>query len=66
MTVVGLAGRFGPSPSSLVTAMSADVLTGVVSVSVSLAGSGSLVPVVATVAVLLTDGPLNEASTLTT
>ena len=55
--MVGVAGGLGPSPSSLVTEMSADRLTGVVSVSLSSAGSGSLVPVVATVAVLDTEAP---------
>src|SRR5688500_5070244 len=66
MTLVGVLGGLGPSPSSLVTEMSAERTTGVVSVSLSSVGSGSLVPVVATVAVFVTEAPVKEALTLTT
>src|SRR5687768_12308702 len=53
-------------PSSLLTETSAEVLTAVVSVSLSSPGSGSAVPVVATVAVFDTLGPVNDGSTFTT
>src|SRR5580765_4582616 len=62
ITVVGVTAGFGPSPSSLVTDTSAERLTGVVSVALLLAATGSEVPLVATVAVFDTEAPVKEAS----